>query len=370
MKDYPLQALYLYITDTCNLRCRHCWIIPRWTPTPLSPTIPSELYNRAISSALPEGLRMVKVTGGEPLLHPEWRQIIRFAAEQGVTVLLETNGTLVTEEDAEFLCKHDVRVSVSLDGSDPETHDKFRGVKGSFEAARRAVCLLAELGKPPTIIFSLYAGNYHELEPFVALVKDWGVEEIKINIVAPMGRGKQMKHKGLLLGVEELLHLKQFEEKALQQRYGVRIYVDLPCAFESAAGLVTQGIGICPFLNLLSILANGNITFCGFGYARSDWILGNIKTHDLSEIWNNHPYLVKIRQLLPEGLRGVCGKCLFRDQCLGKCRAMAMAEFGDVTAPDPLCQALYDSGLFPVSRLTELPEELVFPKDGDNFGQY
>lgn len=316
MTDYPLYALYLYITETCNLRCAHCWITPQWTTSPSPPRITAELYNRAIASALSEGLRMVKLTGGEPLLHPEWRQIVQFAAEQGVKVALETNGTLLDKEDAKLLSKYNVRVSVSLDGAEPATHDNFRGVIGSFEATKRAVHLLVEQGNPPLIIFSLYTGNRHELEPLVALVRDWGVEEVKVNIISPIGRGKQFKRKGWLLEVKELFHLKQIEEKALSQRYGIKVFVDLPCAFESAIALATHGIGICPFLNLLSILANGDITFCGFGYASPEWILGNIETHSLVEIWHHHPYLIEVRRLLPDRLRGVCNKCLMRNQCL------------------------------------------------------
>ncbi len=359
MTEYPLYALYLYVTDICNLRCAHCWITPHWTLSSPLPRISAELYSRAIASAFPLGLKMVKLTGGEPLLHPEWRQIVQFAVEQGVKVALETNGTLLDEEDAKFLTKYNVRVSVSLDGAKPSTHDKFRGVKGSFEATKRAIHLLVEQGNPPLIIFSLYTGNRHELEPLVALARDWGVEEVKVNIVSPIGRGKHFKRRGWLLGIEELVRLKQFEEKSLRQRYGIKVFVDLPCAFDSAIELVTHGIGVCPFLNLLSILANGDITLCGFGYLHPEWILGNIETHNLAEIWHHHPYLIKVRQLLPDGLQGICSKCLMRDQCLGKCRAVAMAEFGDITAPDPLCHALYESGMFPMSRLTELPQDFL-----------
>jgi SynChlorMet cassette radical SAM/SPASM protein ScmF len=324
-----------------------------------TPRIGTELYNRAIASALSEGLMMVKLTGGEPLLYPDWRQIIQFVAERGVSVALETNGTLLDAEAVEFLCKCYVHVSVSLDGAEPETHDKFRGAAGAFEAVQRAVHLFVEQGRPPQVIFSLYAGNRHELEPLVALMRDWGVEQVKVNIVSSMGRGERFQKKGWLMDVESLLYLKQTEEKVLQQRYGVKVIVDVPCAFDSTIELVTQGVGICPFLNLLSILANGDITFCGLGYARPEWILGNVESHDLVEIWRHHPYLSEIRRLLPQGLRGVCGKCLLRDRCLGKCRAAAMAESGDVTAPFALCHALYEAGLFPLSRLTEVPEDIV-----------
>ena len=67
----PLNQLYFYLTEGCNLACRHCWLAPKLDAAgDRYPTLPVELFETAIREAKPLGLSAVKLTGGEPLLHP------------------------------------------------------------------------------------------------------------------------------------------------------------------------------------------------------------------------------------------------------------------------------------------------------------
>lgn len=350
-----LSTLYLYITDYCNLRCRHCWVTPVWVGRIPPPKLPLQALKGAIGEAVDEGLSHVKLTGGEPLLHPEFSDMVRFIHELGLSVGVETNGTLVTEGIADLLCDVKANISVSIDGADSETHDLFRGVKGSFEKTVRAVEMLRDRGSPPLVIFSVYRKNMEELEKVVELCKEIGVRALKVNPITPMGRGKRMGEEGLLLDIVDLLELKE-KGRRLSSEHGIRILVDLPCSFDPLRSIAEEGFPTCPFLNLLSILADGDVTFCGFGYANPWWIMGNIMKDSIKKIWRSHPLLWMARDGLPGKLKGVCGKCMFKARCLGKCRAAVIDAFDDMFAPDPHCQALYERGLFPISRLVSLPE--------------
>ncbi len=101
-----INTLYFYLTEGCNLACRHCWMGPRFDATGNHyPTLPVELFETAIREAKPLGLSGVKLTGGEPLLHPHFTRLLEIVRREELRLTIETNGLLCTPE---FLLKFTV----------------------------------------------------------------------------------------------------------------------------------------------------------------------------------------------------------------------------------------------------------------------
>ena len=101
-----LNTLYFYLTEGCNLACRHCWLAPRFDPDgDRYPALPVELFETAIREAKPLGLTGVKLTGGEPLLHPEIVQLLEIVRREELGLTIETNGVLCTPELAAEIAK-------------------------------------------------------------------------------------------------------------------------------------------------------------------------------------------------------------------------------------------------------------------------
>src|SRR5665647_644457 len=97
--EYPLRTIYFYLTPECNLACRHCWIAPRLRhASKATEYLPLTLFRSVIEQAILLGLTGIKLTGGEPLLHPDIMEILEIAREHDLEVTVETNGTLVTPE--------------------------------------------------------------------------------------------------------------------------------------------------------------------------------------------------------------------------------------------------------------------------------
>ena len=190
----PLNQLYFYLTEGCNLACRHCWLAPKLDREgKLYPTLPVELFETAIREAKPLGLRGVKLTGGEPLLHPHIIQLLEITRREDLAITIETNGLLCTPAMAKEIAKSPKRfVSVSLDGADAETHEWVRGVAGSFEAACRAVRILSEAGLRPQVIFSVMRHNAHQVELMPKLAEKLGAASLKYNIIQPTARGEKL----------------------------------------------------------------------------------------------------------------------------------------------------------------------------------
>ncbi len=147
----PLSTLYFYLTEGCNLRCRHCWIEPPHQSAKRQyPAIDPGLFRHILEQAKPLGLTSVKLTGGEPLMHPQIREILSILRDEKLRFNVETNGVLCTPELAQELVLSEMfHVSVSLDGADADTHEGVRGVQGCFKAAAAGIRNLVEAGIRP-----------------------------------------------------------------------------------------------------------------------------------------------------------------------------------------------------------------------------
>jgi organic radical activating enzyme len=101
-----IHRLYFYLTESCNLSCRHCYLAPKFDSTgDKYPTIPIELFKTAIREAKPLGLKQVKLTGGEPLLHPQFEKLLAIVRSEGLSLNVETNGMLCTAKIASEIAK-------------------------------------------------------------------------------------------------------------------------------------------------------------------------------------------------------------------------------------------------------------------------
>ena len=175
-RKYSLNQIYFYLTEGCNLRCRHCWIAPKYqSEANQYPALDLDLFKSIIEQAKPMGLSGVKLTGGEPLLHPQINEILEYIQTEDLRLTVETNGVLCTAELAEKVaeCKNTF-VSVSLDGADSGTHEWVRGVEGCFEAALKGIGNLVEVGLRPQIIMSIMRQNKDQMESVVRLAERLG----------------------------------------------------------------------------------------------------------------------------------------------------------------------------------------------------
>ena len=89
----PLNQIYFYLTDGCNLRCRHCSIAPEYqTEGKAAAALDLELFRHIVDQAKPLGLSSVKLSGGEPLIHPQISEILDYLWGQDLRLSIETNG--------------------------------------------------------------------------------------------------------------------------------------------------------------------------------------------------------------------------------------------------------------------------------------
>ncbi|MFC1891181.1 SynChlorMet cassette radical SAM/SPASM protein ScmF, partial [Thermodesulfobacteriota bacterium] len=264
-----LSDIYFYLTEGCNLACRHCWLAPKHhTGEHTFPVMDFSIIQSVIEQAKPMGLSGVKLTGGEPLLHPFIDEILDLVRNEDLGLSIETNGVLCTRKLAEKIFEYRGSVSVSLDGSDAKTHEWIRGVKGSFQGALEGIQNLVRTGLKPQIIMTVMRRNRDQLKEVVRLSEFLGAGSVKFNILQPVARGEQMHRDGGALKIEELVELGQWVETELSETTDLSLDFCHPPAF-SPLGKMFQGEGnnceTCGILGIIGVLPNGAYALCGIG---------------------------------------------------------------------------------------------------------
>lgn len=195
--DRPPQFLFYQIYRGCNLRCNHCdfWKLKEH-PDAQSPERIRQMV--ADFARLSEGRGSVVTCGGEPTLAKEkYWALCGEARAQGLRMLSVQNGTRIkTLDDArKTLLEGPHETTISLDGPVAEMHDRFRGAKGSFAVATRAVRLLVQareelgLSRPEsmvnvqTIFCGSLKGRLREFYDFV--LGDLKADKLKLTIMFP-----------------------------------------------------------------------------------------------------------------------------------------------------------------------------------------
>jgi Fe-coproporphyrin III synthase len=184
LRRLPLVTLYL--TERCNSRCVTCdyWRHGR-----------ADMNLSAVARLLPSlerlQTRVALLSGGEPLLNPDWPAIAALLGGQGLKVWLLSSGL--------SLAKHARRVSelfdavtVSLDGTDRQTYHAIRGLD-ALDNVRDGIRAVAECGLAPSIRVTLQRANFRQLPDFVELAKDLGARQVSflaVDVANPHAFGR------------------------------------------------------------------------------------------------------------------------------------------------------------------------------------
>lgn len=208
----PPKALTVAITTTCNLRCEHCWLeCGRDGDAGL---IGVASLKELVREFVALGGDEVCITGGEPMTHPDWLDLLAFCCRQPDVqrVCLQTNATLVDADISRVLGGKAFRklsVQVSLDGCREATHDLIRGAGSLKQALRGLRCLVdAGLGAQTTIAFTEMRHNLADLPELLELADQLGIARvIGLTLIAAGGAAgnaaTQMPTRGQYLALLE-----------------------------------------------------------------------------------------------------------------------------------------------------------------------
>ena len=324
------------LTRRCNLECAHCYISagPRERGGATS-----ELETAACLRVVDQLLAvnpapLLILSGGEPLLRHDLTEVAAYAAQGGATVVVGTNGTLLTDERIAGLKAAGVRgVAVSIDSLRPSYHDRFRHGPGSLDDTIAALGRLRAQRLDFIIQTTATRGNRSELERLAQWSAEQGAVAFNCYFLVATGRGAGLSDLAPPEYEAVLADLARW-----QREYRGRMMIRAKCAphfmrhvhatdpqspilnYQTRCPCGTQYCRITP---------DGKLTPCPY----LPEVAGDLRTQSFGEIWRSAPLFRQIRE---GALGGKCGQCEYQKLC-GGCRARAFALEGDVLAADPSC---------------------------------
>ncbi len=192
--------LWVYTNFHCNLACDYCAVASSPKVDPRALTLPAFLA--LVDEAQAEGFTELYLTGGEPLMHPDLLEMLRYAADRLPTVLL-TNAMLLRGRKLDMFARlaghPNLTVQSSLDGARAATHDAHRG-RGSFAATVSGIRHLHDLGVAFKVALTETPENSTEIPAVRRLLADLGLPDGALAIRPLLRRG--VSGDGINIGAE------------------------------------------------------------------------------------------------------------------------------------------------------------------------
>ncbi len=288
------QSGRIIVTENCPLRCRMCTF---WHTRSPEPSL--EVIKYWIKEMADFGIKDIDIGGGEPFIRKDLTEIVNEVKSYGITCSVTTSGWLVGQVPFPPVD----RCEISIDGVKAETHDKIRGVKGSWEKAINAVKIAQKHCWVSQLSFVLQKDNYHELVDFCRLAKKLGLPvsliPVSLKLAAQSTLAKELVEFDLPL-------LKQLIDQAIEvgnllnNRSFLKIFLT-----KMEKGSAPQTC-LSPF-NCILIFTNGDVYPCG----NFDAPVGNLSQgKKLKDIYRDYR---NWRKIIISGTHERCSRCIYPD---------------------------------------------------------
>jgi radical SAM protein with 4Fe4S-binding SPASM domain len=324
------------ITRRCNLHCLHCY------SDSTCQFYDGELDMAEAKSVVDDlaafGIPALLLSGGEPLMYPEFFNLARYITERGIPFTLSTKG-----------CRY---VGISLDGIGA-AHDTFRGRPGAFDRAVGAFRHCRQVGQKAGLRLTLSRHTIDELDNVLDFIEEENIERVCFYHLVFSGRGSNLqlvepdRVRGALDTILE--RLRRWHERGIHREVltvdqpadGAYLYLRMVEEDQTRAqaarqlmewnggGANSSGVGIA------NIDSQGNVHPDQFWQTAT---IDNVRNRPFSAIWSDstNPLLNGLRNRR-EHLRGRCAQCRFLNLCGGGFRVRAQQVHRDPWAPDPGC---------------------------------
>lgn len=345
-------AVNWMITGRCNFNCLHCFNAADNRPLMSEWTL--EEAEAFLDDARRCGVNAFTITGGEPMLHPNFFELLEGIYRRDMYVEeLNTNGMYLTGEALDRMSSFGCRplVKISLDGLGH--HDWLRNRKGAEKMALEAMERCAARGFPVKAQTNLFRGNEASMLPTARRLDGLGVSEMRIIRTTESLRWRE-NAPGRSLSLEEyygacLAFLEDYcrEEHRMRvdlwqftmadpgrKRYILRTAACGPGEYRDSLPVCRGNRGMA------AVAANGNVYPChqmSGWFEGHGWFLGNVKRQGLQPLLQRGPYLdavcATVRDLAERNPQ--CAGCGYFTRCCGGCRAIALALTGEPFGADP-----------------------------------
>lgn len=337
----PLLVFY-EVTRACDLVCQHCRACAQVKPDPAE--LPTELSLRLIDQlhefADPP---MLVLTGGDPLKRRDIYQLVEHAATSGLDVSITPSATpLVTHAAIRRLREAGIsRIAISIDGADAATHDRMRGVAGSFQRSLEILADARAADIPTQVNTTLTPANVGQIERMARMLARLDIVLWSVFFQVPVGRAaalprlnaeeceaafarlwRESQQQPYAIKTTEAPHYRRYAIQHQLARSRSGGHPATPASYVSRG--VNDGKGILFVSHAGLVHPSGFLPIVG----------GVFPQQSLVQIYQNSPIFRALRDA--DRLEGKCHVCEFRHICGGS-RARAFAVTENLFAEDPDC---------------------------------
>ena len=285
-REPQLRQLFFELTLRCNEACFHCGSS---CSSDRPDGLPLEKYKEILDEVREHfgtGVR-IALTGGEPLLYPNFFALTEYIHRLGFHWGMTSNGTLITEEVAKQL--HDTGmtgISISIDGL-PETHDRYRNYPGGYEQAMTGLSHLITHCSDAALMVTTVVNheNIRELPALFDIFNTIDFNEWRLTGIEPIGRALSFPH--MLLTPEDhralLDFIREKRDQKLPVEYGCCHYLGPEYEAEVRDWYFLCNAGIY----VASIMENGDVGACLDIPRNVTSIQGNVLRQSFTDIWQN-----------------------------------------------------------------------------------
>jgi len=329
------------LTRRCNLRCIHC-------ENSCGESSARELSCEQIEATAQElaalGCQHVHITGGEPLLHPQWERLCRAIADSGLRTSLITNGTLLDDDRLTRAVDVGVQaVGVSIDGLQA-THDSIRLRPAAGPSPWQLAMAAAERAQPhlqTVVITAVNRRNLAELPALRQALADIGIRRWQIQLVIPVGRALEIA-KPFVIAPADLERLMAFIAEARKDSRPPHIDTSDSIGYFTEREMDVRGAGGEPALwtgcqagiRAVAITYDGRVRGCSIMPPEFD--AGDLHDESITTIWNDAERFAYSTRFDARKLAGACGRCKVGPLCRAGCTTMAYWTTGSIYS-NPFC---------------------------------
>jgi 12,18-didecarboxysiroheme deacetylase len=338
-------------TRRCNLKCIHCYASSQ--NVHYGYELKTEEGEKLIADLAAFGSPVILFSGGEPLLRRDLPELIQFAVDKGMRAVISTNGTLITRERATIFSKMGLSyVGVSIDGM-KATHDRFRGLKGAFDATIQGIKNCQDAGIKVGVRFTITKNNYTEIPAIFDFIEKNNIPRACFYHLVYSGRGsalveEDLSHEETRKVVDMIMDKTRdlFDRGIPKEILTVDNHADGPYIY---LRLLREDPERAKEVLELLKMNEGNSSGRGIGcvswdgdvHADQFWrnvAFGNVRKRPFSEIWmdTSNELMAQLKDRRSH-VKGRCAICRWLDVCGGNFRARSEAVSGDIWAPDPAC---------------------------------
>ncbi len=315
----------LDLTYRCNNRCRHCWL--RLAPDALEGgrELSFEEVRAIVDAARAMGCRRWSISGGEPMIRPDFGEIFAYITERAPSYVLNTNGTLISPPIARLMKKPGSKL-VALYGATADVHDKVTRNPGSFESLTAGIAYLKEAGAGFTVQIVPMKSNFHQFEAMIRLAESWspswriGASWLHLSAGGDPFRNREIREERLAPAEVSRLDpfagwaegLDEDERPSCLARSGAALYASCIEA--------RRDFHIDPY---------GGMSFCAF--VKDPALRSDLRRATFKEIWDER-IRAMANKIEAAGESGEsCGSCDLREYCFW-CPVFAYLEHRDHSA--------------------------------------